>query len=105
MPDANSQEKLRSKGEVRIRSNVCTDPNAWNLVPGDLAARYGLPLHRITPKQQDEMMYYVPCSICKRTIFEILEEGCDHPVCRAQGITSSADSKRRKRDNLDETGP
>jgi len=94
--ETNSQERPRSEGEVRVRSNVCTDPNAWNLVPGDVLNRYGLTLRGITQKQHDEMMYYVPCCICKRTIFEILEDGCDYPVCRKQGTPSSVEAERRK---------
>jgi hypothetical protein len=41
-------------------------------------------------------MYYVPCCLCHRTIFQIHEEGCDHPVCRSQGIPSRSESERKK---------
>jgi molecular chaperone DnaK len=38
-----------------------------------------------TPRQLDEHMYYVPCSICRRTLFQIEQEGllltCDPKVC------------------------
>lgn len=96
MPKANSKDNPRSNGEICIRSNVCADQNAWNLVPGDLLKHYGLPQHNITKKQHDEMMYYIPCCICHRSIFEINEDGCDNQVCRDQGIPSRAESERRR---------
>ena len=101
MPEANSQEKSKTNGEVRIRSNVCTDPNAWHLVPGDVVKSFSLPRDRLTQKQKDEMMYYARCCICHRTIFEIEEDGCDESVCHQQGIPSSADAKRRRKYYLD----
>ena len=89
-------------GEVRIRSNVCTDPSAWHLVPGDVIRRFSLSLHGLTQKQKDELMYYAPCSICYRTIFEINEDGCDHPICREQaGMLSPDDAIRRRKLLLD----
>jgi hypothetical protein len=106
MSDANSQKKPRTPGEVRIRSNVCISPNAWNLVPGDLVKNCSLSQRDLTQKQKDEMMYYVRCCICHRFIFQILEDGCDYSVCREQGTQSTADAQRRKRrflDNLEYT--
>lgn len=106
MTEANRQEKPKTKGEVRIRSNVCTNPNAWHLVPGDAVKSYSLlqhhlSQHHLTQKQKDEMMYYARCSNCHRTIFEIEEDGCDYSVCRQQGIPSSADAKGRRKCSLD----
>jgi len=101
MPEAKNPKKTSTNGEVRIRSNVCTDPNAWQLVPGDLVKSCSLHPRDITQKQKDEMMYYERCCMCHRTIFEIQEDGCDFSACRKQGIQSSADAKRRKRSFLD----
>src|SRR4051794_7966966 len=70
-----------SEGRIQLRSNVVTDPEAWNLVPGDALQRYApsrlKPPNRPTPRQLDESMYYVPCSVCGRRINEILLQGCD----------------------------
>src|SRR5437867_6843718 len=101
MPEANSQQKSKTHGEIRIRSNVCTDPHARHLVPGDVIKNFSLPQDRLTQKQKDEMLYYAPCCMCHRTIFEIEEDGCDYPVCRQQGITPSAEAKRRRQYSLD----
>lgn len=95
-------DKPKPTGEVRIRSNVCTDPNAWHLVPGDVAKSYSLPDHVLNQKQKDELMYYVRCCFCHRTIFEINEDGCDERICRAQGVQSLSEAKRRKKSRLDE---
>lgn len=92
----NIEKKHRTEGEVRIRSNICNNSNAWYLVPGDMLERYGLSLQDMTQRQRDERMYYEPCCICKRTIFDIIKDGCDHPVCRKQGIPSSAEADLRK---------
>ena len=89
MPEASSQLKPKTPGEVRIRSNVCTDPHAWHLVPGDVIKSFSLRQDRLTQKQKDEMLYYARCCICHRIIFEIEEDGCDYAVCRQQGIPSS----------------
>jgi len=103
MPESNSQEKSKPHGEVRIRSNVCTDPNAWHLVPGDVIKLFPSLEIRLTQKQKDEMMYYERCCICHRTVFEIEEDGCDYSVCRQQGIPSSADAKHRSKRRLDDS--
>ena len=86
----------KDEGEVRIRSNVCTKPDAWDLVPGDLYAKISQYLPRLNARQKDEKMYYVSCCLCNRTIFEINEEGCDEIVCRDQGIMSKVEAKLRK---------
>lgn len=89
-------QSVRKTGEVRIRSNVCDSPTAWNLVPGELAKKHSLSNDRPTEKQRAEMMYYSQCCICHRTIFQIEEDGCDQRDCRAQGIISTAEGKHRR---------
>ena len=68
-------------GRVRLRSNVATSGNAWNLVPGELVAihrRQLLRRHRRPPQLQvDEAMYYRPCSRCGRFEHVFMREGCD----------------------------
>ena len=88
-------------GAIRIRSNVCTSSKDWHLVPGDLINSSALSHHNLTTKQQEERMYYERCSYCHRTIYEIEENGCDdeYSNCRAQGIMSTDQAKRR-RENL-----
>ena len=39
---------------------------------------------RFTKKQQDESDYYLPCSICGKTIMQINKEGCPRPGCIVQ---------------------
>ena len=101
MPEANGQQQSKTHGAVRIRSNVCTNPRAWHLVPGDVIQSFSLPQDRLTQKQKDEMLYYARCCICHRTIFEIEEDGCDYTVCRQQGIPSSVDAQRHRKYRLD----
>lgn len=81
LTEASSEETTSTKGQVRIRSNVCTDPKAWHLVPGYVVQRYGLQ-YGINNEQREEMMYYEPCCLCHRLIYEINRDGCDHPICR-----------------------
>jgi hypothetical protein len=84
-------QPARSPGEVRIRSNVCGNPNAWHLVPGELLGRCALgPLYIPTHLQQAEKTYYRRCSVCQRNSFEIGKEGCDYGPCRQQGIMAKA---------------
>ena len=80
--EANNQEQPRTKGEVRIRSNICLKQSDWFLVPGDVMMLYGLQ-HMVVQgsRQHEEMMYYEPCSICRRTIFEINKNGCERRGC------------------------
>lgn len=85
----------RAPGAVRIRSNVCMSPRAGSLVPGEIADRY-LRREFLTDKQREEKSYYDPCSRCKRTAFQIQEQGCDHPNCRKQGIPVTEEMKRRR---------
>ncbi|HSW50627.1 MAG TPA: hypothetical protein VLH09_10655 [Bryobacteraceae bacterium] len=80
-------------GQVRIRSNVCTDPSAWHLVPGDRMPRGPLPPpYELTREQKEEQMCYTACAICHRRSYRINHEGCDHPACRSQGVVSTAEA-------------
>jgi hypothetical protein len=89
-------DKKRHTGEVRIRSNVCLDSNDWHLVPGDLVKACGMNLRDLTKKQRDEMMYYERCCICHRTVFELMEEGCDYCATGRHGVPSVAEAKQRR---------
>lgn len=71
-----------SDGQVRIRSNIVRDPRRWDLVPGELLTQFPWQRpNRPTSRQDDEQMYYVPCSICHRTIARINLEGCPRSGC------------------------
>lgn len=89
-----SQDRPESPGAVRIRSNVCTDPNAYRLVPGDRIPRHQQG-YILTREQREEQRYYVPCSLCGKTEFMMFEQGCDNDVCRRQGIPSTVEARRR----------
>ena len=85
------------RGTITVRSNVTISNSDWYLIPGDVLKRYFFRVEgKITAQQREEMMYYAPCSICKRTIFQINEEGCDNPICQKQGIPSKAEMLARK---------
>jgi hypothetical protein len=86
-----------TKGQIRVRSNVCLEFEAWHLVPGDLLRGYGRSEPPRGGTQHSEQMYYEPCSICKRKRFQFEEDGCDHPICRQSGkLPSTAEAARRK---------
>jgi hypothetical protein len=104
MPEASTQRRPEINGEVRIRSNVCTNPNAWHLVPGDLVKSYLLPLRDLTPKQRTELMYYERCCLCHRTVFEIEEDGCDYCAEGGHGALSVAEARRRRRQRYNQEG-
>ena len=94
MKTADRKKKSTSPGEIRVRSNVCFDPNATELIPGDVLKAYQMPLYNITAKQRTEMMYYHPCCICRRTVYVFMEEGCDYCAEGGQGVPSVAEAKR-----------
>ena len=104
--DNTSGTSGRAKGQVRIRSNVTIIQAAWHIVPGDVLKRYGLHYEvRTDSKHHEEMMYYTPCSICKRLIYRIMEEGCDQQICLRQGkIPSTAEAARRRSQYEDNPG-
>lgn len=114
MPESN-QQYPQNKGEVRIRSNVCTDPSAWHLVPGDLLRSHSLTAHQknellyhavalgperasreLSATQKKELMYYERCCLCHRTIFEIEEDGCDYCANGGHGTLSVAEARQRR---------
>lgn len=96
MPPPDSEAIPKQRGEVRIRSNLCTAPNSWHLVPGDLVKSFSLSQHELTPKQRREMMYYERCCLCRRTIFEIEEDGCDYCAKAGHGTLTVAEARRRR---------
>lgn len=96
MPNSQHQPRSKPPGEVRIRSNVCSDPNAWHLVPGDLLESLSLHHRHLTPMQRSEMMYYKRCCLCGRTSFEIDEDGCDYCAESGHGTLSVAEARRRR---------
>jgi hypothetical protein len=74
-------------GAVRLRSNVTIDPNAWQLVPGEVVARHRNMkqyLNKLASadgqRQKAEYHYYTLCSVCDRTMHRTMLEGCNH--CR-----------------------
>jgi len=87
-----------TRGLIRIRSNVSTNACAYELVPGDLLTSTDrLPNgQKVTSRQRDEKLYYQTCCDCKRTICDIIENGCD--ICAIKGHTISREEARRRRD-------
>lgn len=96
------QDQSDSIGQVRVRSNVTTNPKARHLIPGDVLRKHGMHYEgRVTRDQHDEMMYYQPCSICKRGVFDIYEFGCDKPDCQVNGVVSTDEASRRRSRYID----
>jgi len=93
----NQSKGEKNAGAIKVRSNVCGTANSWHLVPGDkLPDDY--PYHSLTEKQRKEQAYYLRCSFCHRTGFEINENGCDRPECNRNGTISTAEAaENRKR--------
>ena len=85
----------RDTGQVRVRSNVTDDANAWNLVPGELAALEG-GKHQLTALQREEANLYKPCCICHRSIVQIEEEGCDRCHAMGQDMPTRAEAQKRR---------
>ncbi len=96
MDATNRKPIVKTPGEVRVRSNVCLEANAWHLVPGDLLKACGLPLRDITTQQQREMMYYERCCICRKTVYVFMEDGCDYCATRGHGVPSVKDAKQHR---------
>lgn len=94
---SNSQEGYTTKSETWV----------WRLVPGDAIRSYSLDYHDLTPKQEEEKKRYDPCCLCRRTIYEIREFGCDNYTCRQQGLPSmdQAAKKRELRMRREEAEP
>jgi hypothetical protein len=71
---------------ICLRSNV-TEETRWTLVPGDLIAIWK-PHYLVATSsepsrlQREEEMYYRPCALCKRTLYEI-RAGGPIDMCRA----------------------
>ena len=91
-----ARKNQHPQGEVRIRSNICADPTAWRLVPGDLAAHY-MASADLTPQQRKERMYYERCCLCHRNSFQIEEEGCDYCFKNGHGTLSEAQARQRRK--------
>jgi len=92
-----------SRGDVRLRSNVTRDADAWHLVPGELVERYrpgflGTSGPRDS-RQHLEKMYYVPCARCRRYISEIRVEGCNR--CSEGPSASEVEAARRRRAEIE----
>lgn len=65
----------RSRGQIKLRSNVVIDGGRWDLVPGELFHKWRR-REEATRLQHEEHMYYEPCSVCQRPIVRIELEGC-----------------------------
>lgn len=82
------KQTLPLPGSVRVRSNVTNFAYADHLIPGEIAAV------RKTRRQHDEMMYYMPCSICHRSAYHIERFGCDRCAEHGQALSPIAAEER-----------
>ncbi|QBQ53823.1 Hsp70 family protein [Nitrosococcus wardiae] len=88
----------REVGAIKFRSNIVRGDQSWDLVPGDLVKKYRNrlpPLWEPTRRQHDEKMYYVPCTYCKRTWYQIRLEGSENCTC-SSGSVKEMDAKAQK---------
>jgi len=76
-----SGKVTKSRGSVRLRSNVTNGPYNRHLIPGELLGECA------TRRQHDEKMYYVPCMQCGRNAYHIERFGCDQ--CAMKGFALS----------------
>ena len=57
-------------------------------IAGDIVDKYydkfAFSRPKFTKKQQEESDYYLPCSICGKTIMQINKDGCPRPGCIVQ---------------------
>ena len=103
--DGNDESQKRSiiaqkkeNGAIKLRSNIVRGEQSWDFVPGDLVDKYKYklpPLWEPTSRQHDEKMYYVPCSLCRRTWHQIQLEGSEHCPCGLGSVTDK-DAQMRK---------
>lgn len=87
----------RQVGAIKFRSNVVRGNQSWDLVPGDLVKKYRdrlPPLWEPTKRQHYEEMYFVPCSLCRRTWHQIRLEGSESCSCRG-GSVKERDAEAR----------
>lgn len=87
-------------GAIKFRSNIVRGNQSWDLVPGDLVGRYKdklPPRWQRTRRQCDEEMYYVPCTYCSRTWYQIRLEGSEDCACRGGSVKASDAAARRAR--------
>lgn len=82
-----------SGAKVTLRSNV-SDVERWTLVPGDIVELWKPNFlvkdsRESSEFQHDEKMYYVRCAFCRRTIYEIRQQGpvdaCSRHRCGEEG--------------------
>lgn len=91
------------EGAIKLRSNVSRSQQAREMIPGDAtnfleAIKREEPLWQPTERQHEEKMYYVPCCLCRRTIFQIMLEGshvCKGAINNPQSITEVRERKQR----------
>jgi molecular chaperone DnaK len=94
------EDRARSPGSVRLRSNVSIRDDAWNLVPGEIVSGCAPAYFTLTPHQHVENSYYWPCSICGRLSYDIKLNGCD--PCADRGLALSRSEAMSRRGNLDD---
>lgn len=80
---SNTGDHSDGQGVIRVRSNVSLSKD-WRLIPGDAIRSYNMDVGELTLEQEEEKMRYEPCCRCHRTIYEIMEFGCDNYTCRQQ---------------------
>lgn len=98
----------RSHGNVTVRSNVVLESGRWDLVPGELLHELGR-MEKASRLQHAERMYYVPCSVCRRSIVDINLNGCTQcpyapspsAVTRTQEAYRQRVDEARRRENAE----
>ena len=92
-------------GTIEFRSNIARRGQSyapsWECVPWDLIDKHKNYLDSLlgwngpTRKQIYEKKYYLPCSPCQRTWYQIQLEGSEHCKCRKGSVTEIEARERR----------
>jgi molecular chaperone DnaK (HSP70) len=86
-----------SRDAVRVRSNVTVGQHDWDLVPGEIVQKHRpITDQFLTSLQRAEKMYYVSCSECGRTIYEIERDGCDPCAVKGRALSKAEALARRE---------
>ena len=79
---------------IALRSNVTWSDVRTNLIPGEMIKWDTR--SAITERQHQEHVYYIPCCLCHRLVYQIQRDGCTHP-CLALESSGPLDSARTGR--------
>ena len=87
---------MENPAAVALRSNVTRYNTSTDLVPGEMVTWDTL--SSITERQLQEHLYYLPCAICRRRLYEIQRDGCTDPNCPESRLSKSGGSSQGRQE-------